>query len=352
MSIVPVDDQPLSYRNSGVNIDAGNELVRRIGPAAQKTRRPEVLGGLGHFGALFELPRDQFRNPVLVSGTDGVGTKLKLAAQFGDHRTVGVDLVAMCVNDILAVGAEPLYFLDYFATGRLNVDLATTVVKGIAEGCEMAGCALVGGETAEMPGMYSGTDYDLAGFAVGIVEKERILNPTNVRPGQILLGLGSSGPHSNGYSLIRKILEQSDMGPDAVLGTTTLKTALLAPTRIYVKPLLHLMKSVPVTAIAHITGGGISDNLPRALPDDTIGMIDLDAWEWPAVFGWIQEQGEIPWDEMLRTFNCGIGMILVLDQSATDRAISILQAQGVRAFSMGRIDSGQGRATVHYRHSR
>ena len=342
------ENRPLSYRDSGVHIEAGNELVRRIRPAARETYRPGVLGAIGGFGALFELPLARYRNPVLVSGTDGVGTKLKLATALDCHDTVGIDLVAMCVNDILVTGAEPLYFLDYFATGRLDVDLAETVIRGIAEGCKLAGCALAGGETAEMPGMYGGNDYDLAGFAVGIVEKDRILDPADVRPGQVLLGLASSGPHSNGFSLIRRILRDSGVPADTPLDGTRLGAALLAPTRIYAGSMLRLLESVPVAAAAHVTGGGISENLPRMLPGGTAAAVDLSAWEPPAVFRWLQEAGGIEPGEMLRTFNCGVGMVLVVDEVHADKAFTILRDQGETVFPIGRVVPGEGPPDILY----
>ncbi len=348
MSTPDPDNRPLDYRNSGVSIDAGNELVRRIRPVVRQTHRPGVLGGIGGFGALFELPLDEYRNPVLVSGTDGVGTKLKLASALDCHDTVGIDLVAMCVNDILVTGAEPLYFLDYFATGRIDVDLAETVVRGIAEGCRLAGCALVGGETAEMPGMYQGNDYDLAGFAVGIVEKDRILDPAAVQPGQVLLGLASSGPHSNGFSLIREILRKCGASTDAPLGTTTLGEALLAPTRIYATSMLGLLGSVPVTAAAHVTGGGIRENLPRMLPDGTSAVIDLSAWDLPEVFRWLQAEGGIASSEMLRTFNCGIGMVLAVDAGQAERARAVLEDHGETVISIGRVECGESGAGIRF----
>ena len=350
MSIHESDNPPLDYRSSGVDIDAGNELVRRIRPVVRQTHGPGVLGGIGGFGALFELPLDRYRNPVLVSGTDGVGTKLKLACDLDRHETVGIDLVAMCVNDILVTGADPLYFLDYFATGRIDVDLAESVVRGIAEGCKMAGCALVGGETAEMPGMYDGNDYDLAGFAVGIVEKDRILDPADVQPGQVLLGMASSGPHSNGYSLIRRILRKSAVSMDDPLGGTSLGEALLAPTRIYARSVLGLLESVPVTAAAHVTGGGISENLPRMLPDGTRAVIDLSAWDLPEVFRWLQAEGGIASGEMLRTFNCGIGMVLSVDAAQAEKARTVLEGNGETVFSIGRVERGEGRADIRYEH--
>jgi phosphoribosylformylglycinamidine cyclo-ligase len=337
VSVSETGKPSLSYLGSGVDIDAGNELVRRIGPAVKRTHREGVLGGIGGFGALFSLPLDRYHDPVLVSGTDGVGTKLRLATELNRHDGIGIDLVAMCVNDIVVLGAEPLYFLDYFATGHLNVDLAARVIEGIAEGCSIAGCALAGGETAEMPGMYSGGDYDLAGFAVGIVERDKLPDPSRVKPGQTLIGITSSGPHSNGFSLIRKTLEQAGGDIEAPLGESTLGDALMAPTRIYVRPLLTAMKSGSILTAAHITGGGISENLPRALPAGTCAEVDLATWELPAVFRWIQSNGGIADDEMLRTFNCGVGMVLVVDQANTDTVLDQLADAGETAFAIGRI---------------
>ena len=335
----------LSYRDAGVDIDAGNDLVERIKPLAARTRRPGLLGGLGGFGALFEIP-DGYREPVLVSGTDGVGTKLRLAMQSGRHDRIGIDLVAMCVNDIVVTGAEPLFFLDYYATGHLEVEVAAAVVAGIAEGCVQAGCALAGGETAEMPGMYAGGDYDLAGFCVGVVEKSRILDGSAVAPGDALLGLASSGPHSNGYSLIRKVLEVSgaDLGQPLEDGGPTLGEALLAPTRIYVRPLLDLMRAQPVHALAHITGGGLTENLPRVMPEGTLARIDASAWTRPAVFRWLQQQGNIDEDEMWRTFNCGIGMVVVLPPRALDAARRLLAEAGVESWPIGRIETAEAGA--------
>ncbi|MEJ2694063.1 MAG: phosphoribosylformylglycinamidine cyclo-ligase [Candidatus Thiodiazotropha sp.] len=310
----------LSYRDAGVDIDAGNALIERIKPIVKKTFRPGVLTGLGGFGALFELPLDRFKEPVLVSGTDGVGTKLKLALELQKHDTIGIDLVAMCANDIVVAGAEPLFFLDYYATGHLDVDVATDVVSGIAAGCELAGAALTGGETAEMPGMYGEGDYDLAGFCVGIAEKSRLIQPERVSPGDVLLGLASSGPHSNGYSLVRKILQVSGADLSQPLGDTSLGEALLAPTRIYVKPLLALMESIEIHALAHITGGGLPENLPRVLPAGCKAIVDSDSWQLPAVFQWLQQQGGVANSELLRTFNCGVGMVVcVAEAEATCR---------------------------------
>ncbi len=340
---------PLSYKDAGVDIDAGNALIERIKPHAARTRRPGVLAGLGGFGALFELPLERYREPVLVSGTDGVGTKLRLALEMGKHDTIGIDLVAMCVNDIVVAGAEPLFFLDYYATGKLDLDVATDVIKGIADGCLQAGAALAGGETAEMPGMYDGDDYDLAGFAVGIVEKSQILDGSRVETGDLLLGLASSGPHSNGYSLIRKVLEVSGASLDAPCGEVTLGEALLAPTRIYVKPLLELLAQTEVHAFAHITGGGLTENLPRVLPARTEARIELSSWQRPPVFDWLAEAGNIDDMEMLRTFNCGIGMVVALPQAAMTAAQEILQRHGIDSWQIGEIAAAQSEtpATVY-----
>ena len=329
----------LSYRDAGVNIDAGNALVERIKGVSARTARPEVLGGLGGFGALCEIPAG-YRQPVLVSGTDGVGTKLRLAMDMGIHDTIGIDLVAMCVNDLVVAGAEPLFFLDYYATGALNVDTAAAVVTGIGKGCELSGCALVGGETAEMPGMYEGEDYDLAGFCVGVVEKSDIIDGANVQVGDCLIGIGSSGPHSNGYSLIRKILEVSAADLQQPLGTSTLGEALLSPTTIYVKPLLTLFKAVKVKALSHITGGGLLENLPRVLPDNATASIDTGSWQWPAVFNWLQQQGNVETHEMYRTFNCGVGMVLCVAPQDRDKTLGILHDAGMTAWQLGQIVSG------------
>ncbi len=331
--------QKLSYRDAGVDIDAGNALVERIKGVSKRTRRPEVLGGLGGFGALCELPQG-YREPVLVSGTDGVGTKLRLAMDLGVHDTIGIDLVAMCVNDLVVAGAEPLFFLDYYATGKLSVDTAVDVVTGIGRGCELAGCALVGGETAEMPGMYEGEDYDLAGFCVGVVEKSEIIDGSEVRAGDILLGLASSGPHSNGYSLIRKIIEVAEADLGGALGTGTLGEALLMPTTIYVKPLLELFRAVRVKALSHITGGGLLENLPRVLPDDCSARIDTGSWSWPAVFQWLQSAGNVDTREMYRTFNCGVGMVVCVAPEDADTALELLSAAGCEAWQIGTIVPG------------
>ena len=327
----------LSYRDAGVDIEAGNRLVDRIKPHAKRTHRPGVLGGLGGFGALFELPLDRYRQPVLVSGTDGVGTKLKLALELRRHDTIGIDLVAMCVNDVLVVGAEPLFFLDYYATGYLDVEVAAAVIQGIADGCEQAGAALVGGETAEMPGMYGEGDYDLAGFCVGVVEKKRIIDGSRVAPGDVLLGLASSGPHSNGYSLIRKILAVGGAKLDQPFEDRTLGETLLAPTRIYVKPVLQLLTQVEVHAIAHITGGGLTENLPRVLPPRTKAIIDTASWPRPAIFQWLQQQGGVAEAEMWRTFNCGVGMVIGVAAEDAERAQTILRDAGETVWTLGRI---------------
>jgi phosphoribosylformylglycinamidine cyclo-ligase len=323
---------PLSYRDAGVDIDAGDALVEAIKPFAKRTMRPEVLAGIGGFGALMELPK-KYREPVLVSGTDGVGTKLKLAFSTGRHDTVGIDLVAMSVNDVLVQGAEPLFFLDYFACGKLDNGVATQVIKGIARGCELAGCALIGGETAEMPGMYPAGEYDLAGFCVGVVEKSRIINGRSIAPGDAVLGLASSGAHSNGYSLIRKILERA--GPARAAD-------FLEPTRIYVKPLLALMDSLPVKGLAHITGGGITGNVPRCLPQGTLAAIDGKSWPRPELFQWLQREGNVAEDEMHRVFNCGIGMVVVVAEADAERAMQQLRAAGEAVHRIGRIEAYAG----------
>lgn len=328
----------LSYKDAGVDIDAGHALVERIKSAAQRTHRAGVLGGLGGFGGLFQLPSG-YQEPVLVSGTDGVGTKLRLAIDSQRHDGIGIDLVAMCVNDIVVAGAEPLFFLDYYATGHLDVDVASQVVASIGRGCEMAGCALIGGETAEMPGMYESGDYDLAGFAVGIVEKSKIIDGSKVAAGDVLIGLPSSGPHSNGYSLIRKVLEHSNTSLDEELEGKPLAEWLLAPTRIYVKPLLKLMQSVPVHALSHITGGGLLDNIPRVLPEGAQALLNADSWELSPVFKWLQKAGNISDREMQRTFNCGIGMVLVVAEEQADTALDLLRQEGEEPFLLGHIRS-------------
>ncbi len=326
----------LSYKDAGVDIDAGNALVDRIKAVAKRTHRPGVMGGLGGFGALFELPTG-YREPVLVSGTDGVGTKLRLAMDLGMHDTIGIDLVAMCVNDLVVAGAEPLFFLDYYATGKLNVEVAADVVSGIGAGCEQAGCALVGGETAEMPGMYEGEDYDLAGFCVGIVEKSQLIDGSKVQAGDVLIGLASSGPHSNGYSLIRKILEVSGAALTDKVGELELGKALLEPTRIYVKSMLRLIEESSVNAMSHITGGGLQENIPRVLPDDCKAVVDVSSWEMPPVFRWLQQQGNVDAYEMYRTFNCGVGMIIAIPASEQEDAMAILADAGETAFVVGHV---------------
>jgi phosphoribosylformylglycinamidine cyclo-ligase len=329
---------PLNYQTAGVNIDHGNLLVERIKPIAQRTHRPEQLGGLGGFGALFALPLERYQHPVLVSGTDGVGTKLKLAMQLGKHDTIGIDLVAMCVNDIVVSGAEPLFFLDYYATGHLNVETATAVIAGIGRGCELAGAALVGGETAEMPGMYEGEDYDLAGFSVGIVERDRIIDGRRLaQDGDVLIGLASSGAHSNGYSLIRKVIERTGVALDADFYGHSLGEVLLEPTRIYVKPVLQTLAIAPVHAIAHITGGGLLENLPRVLPDNVTAYIDTASWTWPPLFKWLQSEAHIDDTEMYRTFNCGVGMVLCVPATVVDEVIQIMQNAGEQAWVLGRL---------------
>src|SRR5689334_2499152 len=331
----------LSYRAAGVDIDAGDQLVENIKPFARRTLREGVLAGIGGFGALFEVPK-RYKEPVLVSGTDGVGTKLKLAFELGRHDTIGIDLVAMSVNDVLVQGAEPLFFLDYFACGRLDVATATQVVKGIALGCEQAGCALIGGETAEMPGMYTPGEYDLAGFAVGVVEKAGIIDGSRIADGDAVLGVASSGAHSNGYSLIRRILEKSGADLATHFDGHTLGDALLTPTRIYVKPLLALMRELQVKGLAHITGGGLLENVPRILPVGVVAEIDRSAWPRPPIFAWLQQAGSVADQEMLRVFNCGIGMVVVLAHADAERALAALQAAGEMAYRIGHIRSRRG----------
>ena len=331
--------QSLSYRDAGVDIDAGNSLIERIKPYTKATQRPGVMGGLGGFGALFELPLDRYKNPVLVSGTDGVGTKLKLALMTGKHDTIGIDLVAMCSNDLIVAGAEPLFFLDYYATGKLDLETATSVIKGISEGCIRSGCALTGGETAEMPGMYEGEDYDLAGFCVGIVEKDNIIDGSKVKAGDVLLGLASSGAHSNGYSLIRKVIEVSGADLSSDFDGATLGERLLEPTRIYVKSLLALHNEVDIHSLSHITGGGLLENLPRVMPENTCAKIDGSSWSRPEVFNWLQEQGNIEDTEMYRTFNCGIGMVVVVAAEDKQQTIKLLEQYGETVFTLGQIET-------------
>lgn len=331
--------QSISYKDAGVDIDAGNALVDLIKPIAKATTRPEVPASLGGFGALFELDMSKYKNPLLVSGTDGVGTKLRLAIDSGKHDQVGIDLVAMCVNDLIVQGAEPLFFLDYYATGKLDLNVAKDVVKGIGDGCLQSGCALIGGETAEMPGMYPDGDYDLAGFCVGIVEKSDLIDGSKVKAGDVMLGLASSGPHSNGYSLIRKILEVNNADLQMDMGGQPLIDALMAPTRIYVKPLLELMKSVDIHAVSHITGGGLLENLPRVMPNNTMANINTNSWQRPPVFDWLQQAGNVEYEELHRTLNCGIGMVIVVDQADHQKAIDILTAAGENVSVIGQIEA-------------
>lgn len=342
-----VSNTQLSYKDAGVDIHAGNELVERIKADVKRTRRPEVMGGLGGFGALCALPT-KYKEPILVSGTDGVGTKLRLAIDLNKHDTIGQDLVAMCVNDLVVQGAEPLFFLDYYATGKLDVDVAADVVKGIADGCAISGCALVGGETAEMPGMYHVGDYDLAGFCVGVVEKSEIIDGSAVKAGDVLVALASSGPHSNGYSLIRKVLEVSGANPavDQLEGKP-LSEHLLAPTKIYVKSVLELVENTDVHAIAHLTGGGFWENIPRVLPENTKAVIDEKSWAWPAIFNWLQEKGNISRYEMYRTFNCGVGMVIAVPAAEAEKAVSLLTQAGETAWVIGKIEAlGNGKEQV------
>lgn len=330
------ENSSLSYKDAGVDIDAGNALVDRIKGVAKSTSRPEVMGGLGGFGALCRIP-EGYKKPVLVAGTDGVGTKLRLAMDLGKHDTIGIDLVAMCVNDLVVAGAEPLFFLDYYATGKLNVDTAADVVTGIGKGCELSGAALVGGETAEMPGMYEGEDYDLAGFCTGVVEEDEIIDGSNVKVGDTLIGLASSGPHSNGYSLIRKIIEVRGAELTEELDGKPLADALMAPTRIYVKSLLKLIKESQVNALSHITGGGLLENIPRVLPSSAKAVIDTQSWKMPAVFNWLQAQGNVEATEMYRTFNCGVGMIIAVPADKKEEALKILADAGEEAWVIGSI---------------
>jgi len=333
---------PLSYKDAGVDIDAGEALVDAIKPIAKSTMRPEVVGGLGGFGALFALDMSKYKNPVLVSGTDGVGTKLRLAIDSGSHDTVGIDLVAMCVNDLIVQGAEPLFFLDYYATGKLEVNIARDVVAGIGEGCRQAGCALIGGETAEMPGMYHKGDYDLAGFAVGIAERDQLIDGTTIQPGDVILGMASSGVHSNGYSLVRKIIERSGINLNDAFDGRTFKDALMAPTKIYIKPLLSLIKAINVKGLVHITGGGLLENIPRVLPEHVTAQLDHTQWQRPAIFDWLQTQGQVEFKEMHRTFNCGIGMAIVVNAADASAAKAHLEALGETVFTIGHIRARQG----------
>ena len=329
----------LTYKDSGVDITKGNQLIERIKPIAKSTFRPGVLAGLGGFGAMFEIPLDKYKNPVLISGTDGVGTKLKVAEMLNKHDTIGIDLVAMCVNDLIVQGAEPLFFLDYFATGSLNPDIATSVIEGIGEGCRQSGCSLIGGETAEMPGMYSGEDYDLAGFCVGIAEKSRIIDGSKVSEGDHIVALGSSGPHSNGYSLIRKVLEKSTP-------TNEQLNSLIEPTRIYVKSILSLLNTLPVHAISHITGGGLLENIPRVLPEHLAAKLDPASWAQPEIFQWLQDQGNIATSEMYRVLNCGVGMVVVISRESSNEAINHLNSCGENAWLIGEVVQFDGQQVV------
>lgn len=327
----------LTYKDAGVDIDAGNTLIDSIKPLVARTRRPEVMAGLGGFGGLFRLPVDRYREPVLVSGTDGVGTKLKLAQMTGIHNTIGIDLVAMCVNDVLVQGAEPLFFLDYFACGKLDTKLATDVIRGIADGCEQANAALIGGETAEMPDMYADGDYDLAGFCVGAVDRKDIIDGSTIAEGNAVIALASSGPHSNGYSLIRKVL---DIARRREIDGQTAEKALMSPTRIYVKPIMALAKDVEIRGLAHITGGGLTENIPRILPEGLSAEVETDSWKLPAMFEWLQAEGNIKTGEMRRTFNCGVGMIAIVDAGQVEMAIDRLNASGESAWRLGTIVAG------------
>ena len=329
----------LTYKDSGVDITKGNQLIEKIKPIAKSTIRPGVLAGLGGFGAMFEIPLDKYKNPVLISGTDGVGTKLKVAEMLKKHDTIGIDLVAMCVNDLIVQGAEPLFFLDYFATGSLNPEIATSVIEGIGEGCRQSGCALIGGEAAEMPGMYSGEDYDLAGFCVGIVEKDRIIDGTKVSEGDHIVALGSSGPHSNGYSLIRKVIEKSAPTPDQL-------NLLIEPTRIYVRSILSLLNTLPVHAISHITGGGLLENIPRVMPSHLSAKLDSTSWTQPEIFQWIQDQGNIDSAEMYRVLNCGVGMVVVISKDSSNEAINHLNACGEKAWLIGEVVQFEGEQVI------
>ncbi len=329
-------NKPISYKDAGVDIEAGNQLVERIKSVAKATKRPEVTSNLGGFGAMFELPSG-YQQPVLVSGTDGVGTKLRLAIDAGIHDKVGIDLVAMCVNDLLVQGAEPLFFLDYYATGKLDIDTAASVITGIGEGCKLSNCSLIGGETAEMPGMYEGEDYDLAGFCVGIVEKSKVIDGSQVQQGDQLIGLASSGPHSNGFSLIRKIIEVAKANLQQDFDGKTLADTLLEPTKIYVKSVLALIEKFNVKALSHITGGGLLENIPRVLPANTCAQIDQSSWNIPSIFNWLQENGNVIQSEMYKTFNCGVGMVLVVSPDELDGAIALLNTLGEQAWHIGEI---------------
>jgi phosphoribosylformylglycinamidine cyclo-ligase len=340
-------NESITYKDAGVDIEAGDELVERIKPAVKRSMRPEVLAGLGGFGALFEIPVDRYRKPVLVSGTDGVGTKLRLAIETARHDTIGIDLVAMCANDVVVQGAEPLFFLDYYATAKLKVDVAESVIKGIVEGCVQAGAALIGGETAEMPGMYAEGDYGLAGFCVGIVEKDAIIDGTKTRSGDAIIGLPSSGPHSNGYSLIRKLLKNSKASASTKLGNGLLYDALMQPTRIYVKSLLALAKAVPIHGVAHITGGGLTENIPRVIPSGLEVLLSAQTWQRGEVFDWLQKAGNIADAEMYRTFNCGIGMTITIAAEHVDKALQVLRDHGENPSVIGEVRRGDAGVVIH-----
>jgi phosphoribosylformylglycinamidine cyclo-ligase len=329
----------LTYKDSGVDITKGNNLIEKIKPIAKSTSRPGVLEGLGGFGAMFEIPLNKYRNPVLISGTDGVGTKLKIAEMLNQHNTIGIDLVAMCVNDLIVQGAEPLFFLDYYATGSLNPDIATSVISGIGKGCIQSGCALIGGETAEMPGMYKGEEYDLAGFCVGIAEKDKIIDGSKVSLGDHVVALGSSGPHSNGYSLIRKVLEKTIASPDHL-------KALIEPTNIYVNSILSLINNLPVNAISHITGGGLLENIPRVLPNNLAAKLDTSSWTMPDIFKWLQTEGNIDSKEMYRVLNCGIGMVVVTPKNSSQAVIDCLKDSGENAWLVGEIVNSTGNQVI------
>ncbi|MDY7025226.1 MAG: phosphoribosylformylglycinamidine cyclo-ligase [Pseudomonadota bacterium] len=335
-------NEGLTYKAAGVDIDAGNELVKRIAPVASATKTPEVIGNLGGFGALCGIP-NRYKEPVLVSGTDGVGTKLRLALDMNKHDTIGVDLVAMCVNDLIVCGAEPLFFLDYYATSKLDVDVAASVITGIATGCKQAGCALIGGETAEMPSMYGDGDYDVAGFSVGVVEREEILTGKNIAAGDVIIALASSGPHSNGYSLIRKICEVAEANWSDAFGDSTLGEALLEPTRIYAKTLKRLNANQLAKGYAHITGGGLTENIPRILPANTEAVIDLNSWQLPKIFQWLQEKGQVEREEMLRTFNCGVGMVAIISKNHLEDVLSLLKQLGEQAWIVGKIAKSESK---------
>jgi len=329
----------LTYKDSGVDITKGNQLIEKIKPIAKSTLRPGVLGGLGGFGAMFEIPLEKYKNPVLISGTDGVGTKLKVAEMLNKHDTIGIDLVAMCVNDLIVQGAEPLFFLDYYATGSLNPEIATSVIEGIGEGCRQSGCSLIGGETAEMPGMYNGEEYDLAGFCVGIVDKNQVIDGSKVNEGDHIVALGSSGPHSNGYSLIRKVLEKSTPSAEQL-------NSLIEPTRIYVKSVLHLANTLPVHAISHITGGGLLENIPRVLPDHLSAKLNSNSWSQPEIFKWLQKEGNIDSHEMYRVLNCGVGMVVIISKESSSQAIEHLSACGENAWLIGEVVHSKGEQVI------